>query len=121
MKFEKETGEILNCAFEVSNVLGHGLLEKPYENALAVEMGFRGIPYEQQSRFDVVFKDVVVGEYIPDLIAFGKIIVEVKTIETISDRELGQVINYLKITDFEVGLIINFKHAKVTWKRVVNN
>ncbi|MDF1738923.1 MAG: GxxExxY protein [Verrucomicrobiales bacterium] len=120
MKFEKETGEILSCAFEVANSLGHGLLEKPYENALVVEMALREIPVEQQKRFDVVFKDVVVGEYIPDLIAFGNIIVEVKTIESISDSELGQVINYLKISGFEVGLIVNFKHPKVTWKRVIN-
>ena len=121
MILEKETGAILNCAMEVSNALGHGLLERPYENALVVEMRLRGIPVLQQPRFDVIYKGVKVGEYIPDLIAFEKVIVDTKTIDRITDHELGQMLNYLKITGLPVGLIINFKHARLTWKRVVNS
>ncbi len=77
----EEVFQIVGCAFEVLNSLGHGLLEKPYENALAVEFGIRGIPFVQQPRFPVIYKSVNVGEYVPDLIVFDKIIVDTKTMK----------------------------------------
>ena len=104
---------------EVLNTLGHGLLEKPYENALVVEFKLRGIPWAQQPRFPVVYKLVNVGEYIPDLIAFESIIVDAKTIEKIGNNERAQIINYLKITGLRVGIILNFKHSKLEWERIV--
>jgi GxxExxY protein len=104
---------------EVLNELGHGLLEKPYENALVVEFGLRNIPFEQQPRFNVVYKEVQVGEYIPDLIAYNQVVVDTKVVERITDHELGQMMNYLRITGLKVGVIINFKHATLEWKRVV--
>lgn len=116
---KREVFEVVGSAMEVLNALGHGLLEKPYENALVVEFGLRGIPFVQQPRFNVTYKDVVVGEYVPDLIAYEKIVVDTKVIERIGDHELGQMINYLKITGVPVGLILNFGHAKLEWKRVV--
>ena len=116
---EDETRQIIGGAMEVLNGLGHGLLEKPYENALVVEFGLRGIPFKQQPRYDVVYKNVRVGEYIPDLIAFDKIVVDTKVIEKITDLEIGQILNYLKITGFRVGLILNFKRPKLEWKRIV--
>ena len=109
----------MGCAMEVSNVLRHGLLEKPYENALVVEFRLQGIPVQQQPRFDVVYKAVKVGEYVPDLICFERIVVDTKTIERITNHEIGQMLNYLTITGLQVGLLINFKHAKLEWKRVV--
>jgi GxxExxY protein len=114
-----EVFQIVGCAMEVLNTLGHGLLEKPYENALVVEFGLREIPYRQQPRFDVIYKGVKVGDYIPDLIAFEKIVVDAKTIDRITDIERGQILNYLKITDLRVGLIMNFKHPKLEWERLV--
>ncbi len=114
-----EVFQIIGCAMEVLNTLGHGLLEKPYENALVVEFGLKGIPHKQQARFPVVYKTVQVGEYIPDLIAFDQVVVDAKTIEAISNNEKAQIINYLKITGLRVGLILNFKHAKLEWKRIV--
>ena len=119
VEYESETKNILACAFEVLNILGHGLLEKPYENALCVEFRIRDIPWSQQPRFDVLFKTVKVGEYVPDLIVFEKIVVDTKVIERITDHELGQMLNYLKITGLPVGLILNFKRSKLEWKRVV--
>ena len=77
------------------------------------------IPVIQQPRFDVWYKSVKVGEYIPDLICFDKIVVDTKTIERITDHEMGQMLNYLKITGLRLGLIINFKYAKLEWRRVV--
>jgi len=119
MLLEKETEAILGCAFDVINTLGHGLLEKPYESALCVEMRLRNIPFEQQPRYPVLYKEVQVGEYVPDLIVHGQVVVDAKTIERITYHELGQMLNYLRITGHEVGLIINFKRAKLEWKRVL--
>ena len=116
-----ETEAIIACAFEVLNELGHGLLEKPYENALVVEFGLRSIQSEQQHRYDVLYKSVKVGEYKPNLIAFGSVVVDTKVIERISDHELGQMLNYLKITGHPVGLILNFRRARLEWKRVINS
>ena len=114
-----EVHHIVGCAMEVSNILGHGLLEKPYENALTVEFRLQGVPCQQQPRFDVTYKAVKVGEYVPDLICFGQVVVDTKTIERITNNEIGQMINYLKITGLQVGLLLNFKHPILEWKRVV--
>lgn len=116
---EDQTREIIGCAMEVLNVLGHGFLEKVYENALCVEMRLRGISYRQQPRYDVLYKSKRVGEYIPDLIVLDSIVVDTKTIDAITDHEIGQVLNYLKITGLRVALILNFKHSKLQCKRVV--
>jgi len=117
--YKDETHQIIGCAMEVINTLGHGLLEKPYENALTVEFKLQKIPFQQQPRFPVVYKSSQVGEYIPDIIVFNKIIIDTKTIERIGNSEKGQMINYLKITGLKVGLIINFKHPQLDWKRVI--
>ncbi len=111
--FKEETHKIIGCAMEVLNTLGHGLLEKPYENALCVEFGLKGILFAQQPRFDVLYKSVKVGECIPDLIVFDKIVVDTKTIDRITNHEKGQILNYLKITGLQVGIILNFKYAKL--------
>jgi GxxExxY protein len=116
---KEEVFRVVGCAMEVLNGLGHGLLEKPYENALVVEFGLKGISVRQQPRFDVVYKGVRVGEYVPDLIAFDQIIVDAKTIDRITDLERGQVLNYLKITGLRVGLILNFKYPRLEWERLV--
>lgn len=118
--FKPESQQIVGCAFEVLNGLGHGFHEKPYENALVVEFRLRGIPYRQQLSFEIIYKSEKVGDYIPDLIVFDKIIVDTKVIDKIGDREIGQMMNYLNITGLRLGYILNFKHPKLGWKRVVN-
>ncbi len=115
----EEVYAITGCAMSVLNELGHGLLEKPYENALAVEFRLQNIPYEQQPRFPVVYKGISVGEYVPDLIVYGQVVVDAKVIERITQHEVGQVMNYLKITGLRVGLILNFKRSNLEWKRVI--
>jgi GxxExxY protein len=119
LMYEELTRSIVGAAMEVLNHLGHGLHEKPYENALVVELGLQKIPFKQQSSFDVMYKGVRVAEYIPDLIVDGSVIVDTKVIDAITDHEMGQMINYLKITGLKVGLIINFKRARLEWTRVV--
>ena len=116
---KEEVFQIVGAAMEVLNGLGHGLHEKPYENALAVEYGLRGVLFQQQARFDVVYKGVKVSEYVPDLIAFGKVVVDAKVIDRITDHERGQMLNYLRITGLPVGVILNFKRAKLEWERLV--
>lgn len=114
-----ETHQILGCAFDVLNEIGHGLNEKIYENGLVVEFKLRGIPLDQQRRFPVLYKTVQVGEFVPDLIAFGSVIVDAKVIDRITDHERGQMMNYLRITKLRVGLILNFKYARLEWERIV--
>src|ERR1700757_2664097 len=93
-----EVFQIVGCAIEVLNTLGHGLIEKPYENALVVEFSLRRIPARQQPSFDVVYKGQKVGLFIPDLIVFDAIVVDTKVIDRITDHERGLILNYLRIT-----------------------
>ena len=117
--YKAESQQIVGSAMEVLNEIGHGFHEKPYENALVIEFRLRGIACQQQEQFDIFYKNEKVGEYIPDLIACEKIVVDAKVIEKITDREIGQMMNYLKVTGLRLGYILNFKHAKLEWKRVV--
>ena len=114
-----ETEKIIGFAFEVLNEVGHGLNEKIYENSLTVLFKLNNIVFDQQRRFPVHFRGVEVGEFVPDLIAFGSVIVDMKVIDRITDHERGQMLNYLRITKLRVGLILNFKNARLEFKRVV--
>jgi GxxExxY protein len=114
-----EVYAIVGAAMEVLNELGHGFHEKPYENALVVEFGLRGVPFQQQPQFDINYKGHKVGLYVPDLIAFDVVVVDAKVIERITDMERGQMLNYLKITGLRVGVILNFSKPKLEWERIV--
>ena len=113
-----ETEKIIGCAFDVLNAVGHGYHEKPYEEGLAVDFRHHGIPFLQQPHYPIHYRDIKIGEYIPDLIAYGKVIVDTKTIERITDHEIGQMLNYLRVTGLQVGLILNFKYSKLQFRRV---
>jgi GxxExxY protein len=99
--------------------LGHGIVEKPYENALVVEFGLRQIPFKQHRAFDVFYKGQRVGAFVPDLIVFNSIVVDTKVIDRIADHERGLMLNYLRNTNLRVGVILNFKHRKLEWERIV--
>jgi len=114
-----EVYAIISCSLEIIKGIGHGLHEKPYENSLAVEFRHRGIPFEQQRSFPVIWRNTQVGEFIPDLIAYDKIVVDTKTIERIKAIERGQMLNYLRISGLPVGLIINFKRPTLEWERII--
>ena len=117
--YKEESRQIVGCAMEVLNEIGHGFHEKPYENALVIEFRLRGIATEQQKKFDILYKGEHVGDYIPDLLVYGKIVVDTKVIEKITDRETGKMMNYLNVTGYRLGYILTFKHPKLGWKRVV--
>jgi GxxExxY protein len=117
--YKDEVFQIVGCSIEVLNTLGHGIVEKPYENALVVEFQLREIPIRQQPVFDVLYKGNKVGLFVPDLIAFESIVVDTKVIDRITDHERGLMLNYLRITNLRVGVILNFKHRKLEWERIV--
>ncbi len=110
-----EVFQVVGCAIEVLNTLGHGLIEKPYENALVIEFLLRKIPFQQQPSFDVLYKGQKIGIFVPDLIAFNSVVVDTNVIDKISDHERGLMLNYLRITGLRVGVILNFKHSKLEW------
>ena len=113
--------KVIGAAMRVHSEIGYGLREKTYERAFIVELEHLGIPYSQQSRHPVVYRDVKVDEYIPDLEIEDILVVDTKVIETIADYELGQMLCYLRITKKTTGLIINFKHPSLQWRKVTLN
>ena len=111
--------ELNGAVFEVNKVLGPGFLEKLYQNALMVELKSRGLKAESQVPIKVFYKEDVVGEYIADIFVEDKVIVELKTVEKIDKMHEAQLLNYLKATRTQIGLLVNFKHLKAEIKRMV--
>jgi len=114
----KLTEKVIGCAFTISNSLGAGFLEKVYENALAHELRKAGLKLEQQKPISVFYDDIIVGEYIADLLVEDYLLIELKTVERFSEAHLAQSLNYLKATKLPLCLLINFGKPKVEIKRV---
>ena len=112
---------VIGAAYEVSNVLGSGFLEKIYERALMEELSLRGIRVQPQATFPVTYKGKLMGTYAADLVVDNCLLVEVKCVEQFSSEHLAQCINYLKASGLRLALLINFRHPKVEWRRVVHN
>ncbi len=108
---------IIGCAFQVSNTLGCGFLEKVYENALAHELRKNGLHIAQQSPIKVIYDDVVVGDYFADLLVENTVIVELKAVKEINPAFAAQCLNYLKATDLSLCLLLNFGKPRVEIKR----
>ncbi|MBX3060744.1 MAG: GxxExxY protein [Anaerolineae bacterium] len=108
MLHEELTGKILKAFFDVYNILGCGFLEKVYENALKIKLESLGLFVEQQKPIKVYFQGQCVGEYFADLLVNGLVILELKAAEHISPTHVSQLLHYLKATDVEVGLLLNF-------------
>jgi len=119
MKHEALTGKIIGAAMEVLNTLKPGLDEKLYENALIIELQEQGMTTDQQKNYPVFYKTHPIGRLIPDIIVNETVIVDTKIVTEFSEAHIAQMIGYLTITGLEVALLLNFKHAKLTWKRVV--
>lgn len=112
---------IIGAAMQVHNTLKPGLNEKAYENALVIELCKRGHRVDQQKRFDVLYDGIVVDTLIPDLIVDDKIVVDPKVAEDFTSTHVSQMIGYLTITGLDLALLLNFKHARLTWKRVARS
>jgi GxxExxY protein len=119
MEINQITEIIIGCAFTVSNVLGAGFLEKVYENALAHEIRKKGLEVLQQHLVKVMYDDVVVGDYMPDLLVAGQVLVELKAVKALDEIHRAQCLNYLRATGLRVCLLINFGKPKIEVKRIV--
>jgi GxxExxY protein len=119
MKHEELTKDIIGAAMAVLNELKPGLDEKLYENALIIELTARGHQVEQQRQYPVHYKGHFIGTLVPDLIVDGKLIADPKVASAFNDTHIAQMLGYLNITSLEVALLLNFKEATLTWKRVV--
>ncbi len=111
--------KVIGCAFKVANTLGAGFLEKVYENALAHELRKAGLRADQQRGMSVRYDGVVVGEYAADILVEDCLLVELKAAKALDDVHLAQCLNYLKATDLNLCLLINFGTPKIEVKRVV--
>jgi GxxExxY protein len=109
---------VIGCAFAVANTLGHGFLEKVYENALAIELRSAGIKVEQQRPLRVMYRGEVVGEYQTDLIVEDQLLVELKACHAIDDTCMAQCLNYLKATGLRTCLLLNFGSPRLEIKRI---
>ena len=120
MLHEEITSKIIKAFYKVYNTLGYGFMEKVYENALLIELKKEGFNVEQQKLIKVYYEGEVVGDYYADIFVEDLVILELKACESLHDAHKSQLINYLKATGKEVGLLLNFgKDAEV--KRVLNN
>ena len=102
------TKSLIGIYYDVYNELGYGFLEKVYHKAMIIELNKRGFEVEQEKKIKVFYKNEIVGEYVPDLIINKSVIIELKYVEYLIESHENQLLNYLKATDCEVGLLLNF-------------
>ena len=115
------TSNVIHAFYKVYNTLGYGFLEKVYENAMRIELTRMNIPVEQQKNIKVYYESEQVGDYFADILVHELVIVELKAAENICEEHEAQLLNYLKATDIEVGLLLNFgKKAEVKRKIFMN-
>ena len=119
MDINELTYLINGAIFEVNRELGTGFLEKVYENALLVELRNKGLNAENQVPVKVKYKGKEVGEYFADIVVENKIIIELKAVESLQKIHEAQLLNYLKATGYNIGLLVNFKHPKAEIKRFI--
>jgi GxxExxY protein len=118
--YKDESYKIIGCCLEVYNVLGKGFLEVIYKDALEIEFQLNNIPYSREKNFEVIYKGIPTKrKYNADFIVYDKIILEVKAFKSISNDNLLQTMNYLKVTGFKLGLLGNFGENSFNSKRVV--
>jgi GxxExxY protein len=120
MLYEDLTGKTLQACFEVSKELGTGFLESVYEKALLVALRQKGLRANNQVPLEVKFCSEIVGEFFVDILVEDKILIELKTASGLTKEHYAQTINYLKATNIEVGLLINFGNPKLEYRRFNN-
>lgn len=108
MKYQELTHQIIEAAYQVHKVLGYGFLERVYQNALMIELKKRGFHATCEKPLKIIYEGEIVGDYICDIVVDDKVILELKAVKELSDIHEVQLVNYLKGTGIEVGLLINF-------------
>ena len=119
MIHEELSGEIIGAAMEVLNELKPGLDEKLYERAMIIELNHRGHSVSFQTSFPVSYRGELIGNLIPDLIVADAVIVDPKVVSCFTETHVAQMIGYLNITRLDLAILINFKNARLEWKRVL--
>ena len=119
MIHEELSGKIIGAAMTVLNELGPGLDEKLYERALVIELRKRGHVVDQQKSFPVHYSGELIGTLVPDAVVDGLVVADPKVVETFNETHVRQMIGYLAITKLKLALLLNFKRAKLEWKRIV--
>ena len=119
--YKEESFAVIGACFNVYNDKGHGFLEPVYQECLMIELEFQGIPAEPQKKLDLFYRNQKLEHfYQPDFICFGKIIIELKAVEKITDAHRAQVLNYLHATGLKLGIIVNFGHyPDLEYERIV--
>lgn len=112
---------MIKSFYKVYNVLGYGFLEKVYQNAMFLELKKSSFLIEAQKKIKVYYEEVMVGEYYADLIIDGKVIVELKAAEGLVEEHENQLVNYLKATDIEIGLLLNFGKTPQFKRKIFSN
>ena len=118
--YKDESYKIIGAALEVHKQLGCGFIEQVYQDALEYEFRLRGIPFEREKAFQVIYKDIVLDKtFRVDFVCFDKIIVELKAVSCLADEHTAQVLNYLKASNLKLGLLINFGETWLVHERVL--
>jgi GxxExxY protein len=120
MLHEQITQDIIGVAMRVLNELKPGLDERLYENALVIELQSRGHAVEQQREYPVYYRGHFIGKLIPDLIVDNKVLIDPKVVTAFTETHVAQMLGYLNISGLSVAILLNFKNARLEWKRVVN-
>ena len=120
-KYKELTEKIIGTFYKVYNNLGYGFLEKVYENAMMLDFRKENIPAVSQYAIKVFYEDEIVGEYFADILVDGKVIVEIKAARNLALENEAQLLNYLKATDKEVGLLLNFGPKPEIKRKVFDN
>jgi GxxExxY protein len=121
IKYKALTEKIIRIFYKVYNTLGYGFLEKVYENAMMIELKREDIPAFSQYAIKVFYEDEIVGEYFADILVDDKVIVEIKAARNLALENEAQLLNYLKATDKEVGLLLNFGPKPEIKRKVFDN
>lgn len=115
-----ETYAIIGCCMEVHKILGKGFNEIVYKDALEVEFKMNNIPYEREKKFELTYKNILLPrQYNADFVAYDKIILEAKAIESLTDSNIKQTLNYLAASKMKLGLLVNFGEDSLKYKRVI--
>ena len=119
---KNENYEIVGICMEVHRILGPGLLEIVYKDALEIEFKIHNIPYEREKEYNVAYKGIILPhKFYADFVVYSDIILEVKSIKEISNDHLAQTLNYMKLADTPVGIIANFQNKSLVHKRLINS